>query len=154
MYFFFPFLIRVAAKCEVLIHSRLNLLQSKLTTRYLELVNSIYTEPADEKLMGKLIFNFMITTPFEKNERKKVNFEWKIWKWKQRYSLNARECCKEENRARILYYYQANHYKNAKMNHRNFLNKFASLSFLRTYIYLQRNFFYPFSWVLFLFSIF
>lgn len=64
-------------KCEVMINARLTLLQSKLTTRYLELVHSIYTEPVDEKLMGELIFNFVMTlpplptTPFEKKKRKK-----------------------------------------------------------------------------------
>ena len=63
-----------------MINARLTLLQSKLTTRYLELVHSIYTEPVDEKLMGELIFNFVMTLPplscgptipMEKRKRKK-----------------------------------------------------------------------------------
>ena len=39
------------------------MLQSRLTTRYLELVHSIYTEPVEEKLMGELVFNFVMTLP-------------------------------------------------------------------------------------------
>jgi len=68
-------------KCEVMINARLTLLQSRLTTRYLELVHNIYTEPVDEKLMGELVFNFVMTlpplptTPFEKKKRKKKSNE-------------------------------------------------------------------------------
>lgn len=67
-------------KCEVMINARPTLLQAKLTTRYLELVHSLYTEPVEEKLMGELIFNFVMTlpplpgtsiTPLEKRKRKK-----------------------------------------------------------------------------------
>ena len=64
-------------KCQVMINAPLTLLQSKLTTRYLELVHSIYTKPVEEKLMGELVFNFVMTlpplptTPFEKKKRKK-----------------------------------------------------------------------------------
>ena len=60
------------------------MLQAKLTTRCLKLVHSLYTEPVEEKLMGELIFNFVMTlpplpgtsiTPLEKRKRKKMEME-------------------------------------------------------------------------------
>lgn len=50
-------------KCEVVINSCSTVLQSRLTARYIELVQNIYTEPVDEKVMGELIFNFTMTLP-------------------------------------------------------------------------------------------
>lgn len=50
-------------KCEVVINSCSTVLQSRLTARYMELVQNIYTEPVDEKVMGELIFNFTMTLP-------------------------------------------------------------------------------------------
>ena len=38
-------------KCEVVINSCSTVLQSRLTARYMELVQNIYTEPVDEKVM-------------------------------------------------------------------------------------------------------
>ena len=52
-------------KCEVMINARSTLIQSRLTTRYLELVHKIYTEPVDERLMGELIFDFTMTLPLQ-----------------------------------------------------------------------------------------
>ena len=52
-------------KCEVMINARSTLIQSTLTTRYLELVHKIYTEPVDERLMGELIFDFTMTLPLQ-----------------------------------------------------------------------------------------
>ena len=65
-------------KCGVMINARSKLIQSRLTTLYLELAYNIYTEPADERLMGKLIFNFTITLPLQptaplENEKRKKN---------------------------------------------------------------------------------
>ena len=39
------------------------MLQSRLTARYMKLVQNIYTEPVDEKVMGEFIFNFTMTLP-------------------------------------------------------------------------------------------
>ena len=50
-------------KCEVMINARSTLIQSRLTTLYLELAYNIYTEPVDERLMGELIFDFTMTLP-------------------------------------------------------------------------------------------
>ena len=43
-------------KCEVMINARSTLIQSRLTTRYLELVHTIYTDPVDERLMCRFFF--------------------------------------------------------------------------------------------------
>ena len=50
-------------KCEVIINAPSTLIQSGLTTRHLELVHHIYTEPVYERLMGELIFDFTMTLP-------------------------------------------------------------------------------------------
>ena len=36
------------------------MLQSKLTARYLELIQNLYTEPVEERVMGELVFNFVM----------------------------------------------------------------------------------------------
>ena len=53
-------------KCEFMINARSTLIQSRLTTLYLELVHNIYTEPVDERLMGELIFDFTMTLPLRR----------------------------------------------------------------------------------------
>ena len=58
-------------KCEVMINARSTLIQSGLTTRHLELVHHIYTEPVYERLMGELIFDFTMTLPIASLENKK-----------------------------------------------------------------------------------
>ena len=50
-------------ECEVVINSRATLLQSRLTARYLELIQNLHTEPVEERVMGELVFNFVITLP-------------------------------------------------------------------------------------------
>ena len=50
-------------KCEVVINSRATVLQSRLTARYLELIQNLYTEPVEERVMGELAFNFVMTLP-------------------------------------------------------------------------------------------
>ena len=50
-------------KCEMVINSRTTVLQSRLTARYLELIQNLYTEPAEERMMGELVFNFVMTLP-------------------------------------------------------------------------------------------
>ena len=52
-------------KCKVMINARSILIQSGLTTRHLELVHHIYTEPVYERLMGELIFDFTMTFPLQ-----------------------------------------------------------------------------------------
>ena len=39
------------------------MLQSKLTARYLELIQNLYTEPVEERVIGELVFNFVMTLP-------------------------------------------------------------------------------------------
>ena len=39
------------------------MLQSKLTARYLELIRNLHTEPVEERVMGELVFNFVMTLP-------------------------------------------------------------------------------------------
>ena len=48
-------------ECEV-INSRATMLQSRLTVRYLDLVKDLYTEPAEDRLVGTLL-NFVMTLP-------------------------------------------------------------------------------------------
>ena len=50
-------------KCEVVINSRATVLQSRLTARYLELIQNLYTEPVQERVMGELVSNFVMTLP-------------------------------------------------------------------------------------------
>ena len=50
-------------QCGVMINARSKLIQSRLTTLYLELAYNTYTEPVDERLMGELIFDFTMTLP-------------------------------------------------------------------------------------------
>ena len=50
-------------KCEVVINSRATVLQSRLTARYLELIQNLYTEPVEERVMRELVFNFVMTLP-------------------------------------------------------------------------------------------
>ena len=49
--------------CEVVINSRATVLQSRLTCRYLELIQNLYTEPVEERVMGELVFTFVMTLP-------------------------------------------------------------------------------------------
>ena len=58
-------------KCKVMINAPSTLIQSGLTTRHLELVHHIYTEPVYERLMGELIFDFTMTLPIASLENKK-----------------------------------------------------------------------------------
>ena len=58
-------------KCDVMINAPSTLIQSGLTTRHLELVHHIYTEPVYERLMGELIFDFTVTLPIASLENKK-----------------------------------------------------------------------------------
>ena len=44
-------------KCEVVVNSRATVLQSRLTAHYLELIQNLYTEPVEERVMGELVFN-------------------------------------------------------------------------------------------------
>ena len=39
------------------------MLQSRLTVRYLELIQNLYTEPVEERVMGDLVFTFVMTLP-------------------------------------------------------------------------------------------
>ena len=39
------------------------MLQSKLTARYLDLVKHLYTEPAEDRVVGTTLFNFVMTLP-------------------------------------------------------------------------------------------
>ena len=48
-------------KCEVVINSQAPVLQSRLTARYLELIQNLYTEPVEERAMGELALNFVMT---------------------------------------------------------------------------------------------
>ena len=89
----------------------------------------------------------------EKEKEEKVNFEWRSWNLEKRYSWNVLEWWKEEKRVRKLYYYRVNKCRNRKINHQSFL-KSVFLSVLKTYIPLERNHSYPFSWILFSFSMF
>ena len=50
-------------KCDLVINSRATVLQSRLTARYLELIQNLYTEPVEERVMGELVFNFVMTLP-------------------------------------------------------------------------------------------
>ena len=52
-------------KCKVMINAPSTLIQSGLTTRHLELVHHIYTEPVYERLMGEHIFDFTMTLPLQ-----------------------------------------------------------------------------------------
>jgi hypothetical protein len=65
-------------KCEVVFTSRATILQSKLATRYLDLVKNLYLEPVQDTVVGD-IFNFVMTLPpavnilaTKNNKRKKV----------------------------------------------------------------------------------
>ena len=49
-------------ECEVVINSRATMLQLRLTARYLDLVNDLYTEPAEDRVVGNLL-NFAMTLP-------------------------------------------------------------------------------------------
>ena len=51
---------KVQARHEVL---QSTVLQSRLTARYLELIQNLYTEPVEERVMGELVFNFAMTLP-------------------------------------------------------------------------------------------
>ena len=50
-------------KCEMVINSRATVLQSRLTSRYPELIQNLYTEPVEERVMRELVFNFVMTLP-------------------------------------------------------------------------------------------
>ena len=46
-----------------MINSRATVLQSRLAARYLELIENLYNESVEERVMGELVFNFVITLP-------------------------------------------------------------------------------------------
>ena len=46
-------------KCKVVIDSRATVLQSRLTAHYLELIQNLYTETAEERVMGEFVFNLL-----------------------------------------------------------------------------------------------
>ena len=48
---------------EVVINSRATVLQSRLTARYLELIQNLYTEHVEERVIRELVFNFVMTLP-------------------------------------------------------------------------------------------
>ena len=50
-------------KCKVVINSRATVFQSRLTALYLELIQNLYTEPVEERVMEELVFNFVMTLP-------------------------------------------------------------------------------------------
>ena len=50
-------------KCEMIINSRATVLQPRLTARYLGLIQNLYTEPVEERVMGELVSNFAMTLP-------------------------------------------------------------------------------------------
>ena len=50
-------------KCEVVINSRATVLQPRLTAYYLELIQNLYTEPVEERVIGELVFSFAMTLP-------------------------------------------------------------------------------------------
>ena len=54
-------------KCKVVINSRATVLQSRLTAHYLELIQNLYAEPVEERVMGELVFNFVMTLPLMMN---------------------------------------------------------------------------------------
>ena len=64
-------------ECEVVIDSRVTMLQSKLIARYLDLVKYIYTEPTEDRAVGNL-FNFVMTLPPVINTRVPVKREKKL----------------------------------------------------------------------------
>ena len=47
----------------MVIKSRAIVLQSRLTARHLELIQNLYTEPEEERVMGELVFNFIMALP-------------------------------------------------------------------------------------------
>ena len=46
-----------------MINSRATVLQSRLTARYLELIQNLYTEPVEQRVMEEVVFNFVMTLP-------------------------------------------------------------------------------------------
>ena len=50
-------------KCKVVINSRATVLQSRLTACYLELIQNLYAEPVEKRLIGELVFSFVMTLP-------------------------------------------------------------------------------------------
>ena len=64
---------RLEIICEVVINSRETVLQSRLTVRYLKLIQNLYTKPVEERVMGELVFNFIMTLhPTLKKRKKKA----------------------------------------------------------------------------------
>lgn len=49
-------------ECQGVIETRATILQAKLTSRYLDLVKDLYTEPTEDIAVGNL-FNFVMTLP-------------------------------------------------------------------------------------------
>ena len=49
-------------ECQAVIETRATILQAKLTSRYLDLVKDLYTEPTEDIAVGNL-FNFVMTLP-------------------------------------------------------------------------------------------
>ena len=65
-------------ECEVVINSRATMLQSRLTARYLDLVKDLYTEPAEDRVVGWKPIQFchelppMVSTPAPVKRKKKA----------------------------------------------------------------------------------
>ena len=84
-------------KCEVVINSRATVLQSWLTTRYLDLIQNLYTEPVEERVMGELVFNSVMTLPPMVNmpvlanteEKKEKSYHDQCHNQKSRHSWNV-----------------------------------------------------------------
>ena len=49
-------------ECQAVIETRATIFQAKLTSRYLDLVKDLYTEPTEDIAVGNL-FNFVMTLP-------------------------------------------------------------------------------------------
>ena len=49
-------------KCQIVVETRATILQARLTSRYLDLVKDLYTEPTEDIAVGN-IFNFVMTLP-------------------------------------------------------------------------------------------
>ena len=50
-------------KCKMMINSRLTVFQSMFTARYIELIQNLNTELIQERVIGELVFNFVMTLP-------------------------------------------------------------------------------------------
>ena len=67
------------------------MLQSRLTARYLDLVKDLYTEPAEDRVVGNL-FNFVMTLPPMVNTPAPVKRKEKAAANKASVNRDIREC--------------------------------------------------------------